>query len=153
MKNDPFHQTLALKISFNRTYQSGELNRILKKLGATLYYDVYAFDRNDKAPNWQSESYADITTFFEEQEVDAQENSDSLEISYPLATIGTEYIPVFAELVEKIATVFHSSPELNGNRITIPMLIEHCDTLSTDLLQTWGEEPGSKNLRILIETS
>ena len=150
MSDDPFHQQVCVTIEFDKTHTAGELNRKLKGLGATLHYDVYSFDRAEKGPIWQSQSLAYVDTFKDEQVVDAQESVDTLKLEYPLATLTSDYIEKFAELMTKVAQAFNTTPLLNGEPITANGFIEHCDELVTDLMETWGEEPGSEVLVIMM---
>ncbi len=153
MKEDPFHQMIDVKIIFKKPFQAGKLNRLLKGLGAKLHYDVYSFERSDEIPIWQSESFVYVSLFYEGAEVDAQDTSDSMELSYPLATIGTEYIVKFAEVMEQVSKELEGQSLLNGVAINKEGFIAHCDELATELMQEWGEEPGSETLRILIESN
>ena len=153
MSNDPFFQMVSVSINFGRVYKPGEINRIFKSIGATLHYDVYAFERNDQVPIWQSESYIYTTLMNQDAEVDAQESADCVVLNYPLATIGAEYIVKFAEVVEKLSEEFESHPVLGSRSVDKSSLISHCEKLVTRLMQEWGEEPGSETLRMLIENN
>ncbi len=153
MIDDQFHQIVSVVIPFGRVHSSGEVNRIFKTLGATLHYDVYGFDRLEKGPVWQSESYAYTVLFCQGNEVDAQEQSDSVELQYPLATIGSEYIENFAELTERVAAAFNTKAILDGKPVDKQSIISWCESLTSNLMSEWGEEPGSQTLRILIESN
>ncbi|KZM42190.1 hypothetical protein OA92_13410 [Marinomonas sp. SBI22] len=152
MIDDPFHQSVSVFIDFDKTYSSGQLNRKLKELGATLYYDVYSFKRKDKGPIWQSESLIYVVTFYDDKEVDAQDSSNRLELKYPLATLGADQITMFAKVAGNVADSFGVKPLLDGLEVTEGEIIQHCEDLVTDLMEQWGEEPGSKTLRIFIES-
>lgn len=153
MSNDQFYQLVSVMIPFGVRHSPGKINRIFKSLGATLHYDVYGFNRLEKGPIWQSESYVYTTLFLEGIEVDAQEESDSVELQYPLATIGSEYIEKFAELVERVAAAFDSEALLDGKPTNKKSIISWCENLTSNLMDEWGEEPGSQTLRMLIESS
>lgn len=152
MSDDPFFQSVSVSIPFEQEYSAGKVNRILKSLGATLYYDVYSFDRSEKGPIWQSESFAYTDLFCKGVRVDAQETSDCLELIFPLATIGSEYIGKFTELVEKCAEAFQATPLYKGEVTSKERLLSVCDNFVSRLMAEWGEEPGSESLRIMIET-
>lgn len=152
MIDDPFHQTVSVFINLDKTYTSGQLNRKVKELGAKLHYDVYSFEREDKGPIWQSESLIYVVTFNDDKEVDAQDSSNKLELQFPLATLGTEQISKFANVVTNVADAFSVKPLINGSEVTETEIVEHCDGLVTDLMETWGEEPGSETLRMIIES-
>ncbi len=153
MKDDPFHQIVSVDIELKKAYSAGGINRILKEFGAKLHYDVYSFERIDKGPIWQSESYIYVALFYKGKEVDAQETSDRIELQYPLATIGSEYISKFAEIVTNLASFFNSNPKLDSTIVDKKGLVSHCDELVTELITEWGEEPGSETLKILIESN
>ena len=101
---------------------------------------------------WQSESLIYVVTFDDDKEVDAQDSSNKLELQYPLATLGTEQISKFANVVSNVADAFSVKPLLNGSEVTEIEIVEHCDGLVTDLMETLGEEPGSETLRMIIES-
>jgi len=151
MMNDPFYQIVSIDIGLDRQYSAGEINRILKELGATLHYDVYGFERLKKGPIWQSESYVYVVLFCNNEEVDAQNAIDKIELQYPLATIGTEYISKFVDVAIKLGERFNSRTLLNGTPVDKNKLTSYCDGLVSDLMKEWGEEPGSETLRMLIE--
>lgn len=153
MTNDPFHQIVSVTVPFGKPYSPGEINRIFKSLGATLHYDIYGFDRLDQPPLWQSESYVYTALSFKNKEVDAQEVSDGVELQFPLATIGSEYIEKYADLVERLSSEFSATPHLEGKPTDRNGIISRCESLSSDLMKEWGEEPGSKTLKILIESN
>lgn len=153
MSDDQFHQIVSVLVHFGKLHSPGEVNRIFKTLGAKLHYDVYGFDRLEKGPVWQSESYAYITLFRDQNEVDAQDSSDSVELQYPLATIGSEYIEKFADLAVRVAEAFNTQPKINGETVDRQSIISLCEDLASDLMSEWGEEPGSRTLRILIESN
>ncbi|MCG7928912.1 MAG: hypothetical protein N0E44_02535 [Candidatus Thiodiazotropha lotti] len=151
MTNDPFHQIVSVFVVLGKQYSSGEINRIMKESGATLHYDVYGFERAEKGPVWQSESYIYVALFCDGNEVDAQESVDKIELQYPMATIGSEYISKFADTVVNLSSQFDVDLILDGKPIDKSELIAHCENLATELMREWGEEPGSETLRILIE--
>ncbi|QEM82666.1 hypothetical protein [Halomonas binhaiensis] len=152
MNSDEFHQSVSVFIDLPKEFSPGEINRLLKSNGATLDYDVYSFYRQEEGPIWQSESIVQIRLFHSEKEVDAQGIVDRIELEYPLATIDSSYINEFARLTSLLTKTFDGVATLNGNSVTKDGLISYCDTLVSDLMETWGEEPGSKNLRIMIES-
>lgn len=150
--NDEFHQCVSVVVELPRVYSSGEANRVLKSIGATLNYDVYSFYRKENGPAWQSEIIVQLKLFCSGKPVGAQEPIDRIELEYPLATLDSCYINEFANLVDKISSEFEGDAALYGKKVTGNEVIVHCDKLSSDLMESWGEEPGSKNLRIIIES-
>jgi len=152
MTNDPFHQMISVELKLEKQYSSGEVNRIMKEAGATLYYDVYGFERPEKGPVWQSESYIYVTLFFNSKEVDAQECANKIKLQYPMATIGSEYISKFANTVALLSSHFDVPITLDGKHTDKNGLIYYCENVVTELMNEWGEEPGSEALRMLIET-
>lgn len=151
MTNDPFHQIISIFLELEEKYPSGHINRVMKETGATLHYDVYGYDRTDKGPVWQSESYIYVALFCNGHGVDAQSSVDKIELQYPLATIGSEYISKFADTAIELASELNCRLLLNGEEIDRNALITYCENMATELMSEWGEEPGSETLRILIE--
>ncbi|UWQ03520.1 hypothetical protein K3X44_15485 (plasmid) [Aliiroseovarius crassostreae] len=151
LKKDPFHQEIEVSIRLSARQEPGTLNRILKSLGAILHYDVYSFPRSSPGPNWQSENLASVYLFCDGKEVDAQEKVDQIQLRYPLATIGAEHVNSFASLVAKLSNAPQAEATLDGRVVDADGIVQHCDGLASDLMEQWGEEPGSKSLRVLIE--
>ncbi len=151
MNDDAFHQQVKIHLPCQKAIESGQMNRIMKELGAKLYYDTYAFPRFENGPNWQSETYAGVHLFYDGSEVSAQDSIDTILLVYPLATIGSEYMVPFVKLTKKLASAFDCKLVLNDSLVSSKDILLHCEKLASDLMQNWGEEPGSKYLRILIE--
>lgn len=151
MKNDPFHQIVSVFLELGERYSSGAINRIMKETGATLHYDVYSFERAEKGPVWQSESYVYIALFCDENEVDAQDSADKIELQYPMATISSEFILKFVDVAVDLSSQFNASLTFDGKPIGRSELVSYCEGLATSLMSEWGEEPGSKSIRVLIE--
>lgn len=129
----------------------GALNRTLRELGATLDYDVYNFDRIGKYPIWQSESFAMIDLFKSGQRVDPQSATDEIRVSYPMATIPSNYIVKFVDVVFALATRLETRVLFGEKAVNVHELVTELDKIVTFLLEEWGEEPGSESLAIMIE--
>ena len=149
---DIYHQIVSIILKFDTPYSSGHLNRQLKELGATLHYDVYSIERKKPCPIWQSESLVFIQTYLNNKQTDAQESCDTLVLEYPLATLGSENISEFANTAENFSRKFNTNLLLNNIIVTKLDIIKHCEELATDLLENFGEEPGSESLAIMIES-
>lgn len=150
---DEFYQMIDVELKIPEVLSSGKLNRILKEHGAKLSYDVYSFDRNEEGFDWQSESYLHCRLYMDEREVDAQESVNKLVLSYPLATIGSEYISLFAKKIEALSNEFGATVYLDSRAVSTSDLISYCEDCVTSLMENFGEEPGSKTLAILIESN
>ena len=57
----------------------------------------------------------------------------------------------FADAAVSLASKFDASLLFDGKAIDRNALLAHCEGLATELMNEWGEEPGSENLRVLIE--
>ena len=141
-----FHEMIDIHFELGDKFSAGKINRLLKELGATLHYDVYSFERQEPHPVWQSSHFAAIDLLIDDEEVDAQDGCDAIRLSYPLATIGSEYVSRFVNLVYALATKLECAPMFEGVRITQEELIEYCEGCITELMEKWGEEPGSETL-------
>ena len=150
---DPFCQEIIVQVILKEVNSAGQVNRILKSAGAKLFYDVYGFERADIAPEWQSECFADVHLYLDGETVDARDSVDRVDLIYPMASIGTEYIQKFCTLVDDIALRFEATAKVDGNEISGRDLLSYLDVVATQIMTDWGEEPGSKALAILIETS
>ena len=152
MSTDPFHQMVSVLFPLDRALSPGAVNRVMKSLGATLHYDVYGFDRDDEHPIWQSGSYVYVSLLREGKEVNAQDDCDAIELRYPLATVSSEYVSRFVDVVNKLESQLAVKPRIGGHVVNGDLVASHCEALVTELMQEWGEEPGSKQMRVLIET-
>lgn len=151
--NNDFYEAVYVKIELPEKMHSGKLSRILKSLGATLDYDIYSFYRKDEYPEWQSDIYMMLKLSHNNREVDAQDNADSISLDYPMASIGTEYISRFANKAFEISAALDGKVTLEQKVISKTELVDYLDGIAGRLLAEWGEEPGSKNLAIMVENS
>lgn len=150
--SDKYFQQVSITLKLNKEISGGTLNRVIKSYGAKLSYNVYAFERLDSFPNWQSECFAYVKLEKSGNEVDAQEGCDSIILNYPMATIDSSNISVFSNLVIDLskaldAEVF-SDLGLIESKIS---LVDYLDSVSSKLMSETGEEPGSEILRMMIE--
>lgn len=148
-----FYEEVAVTLALAEAVSAGRLNRILRDLGATLYYDVYSFDRPDKHPRWQSEAFASVDLTLNGERADAQDGADTIRVSYPLATVPSTFIGPYVELVYTLADRLDGVPvHYDGRPITAPELTVELERMVTELMTEWGEEPGSQTLVMMIES-
>ena len=150
---DCFRQEVPFQILLRQPLAAGSLNVVMKTVGMQLFYDTYAMPREGDGIPWQSDTYANVDTFLGGQRSDAQDGCDRLVVSYPLATIDARYIPKFAELLEKLSAATQGELEYEGQTVTGSQVEQVLRRQATLLMEEWGEEPGSKELRVLIETN
>lgn len=151
-KADPFRQEVPFDVVPSRVLSAGELNTSFKSLGMKLFYDVYAMLRDDEVPNWQSDAYASVDLYLHGESVDAQDGCDRIVVSYPLATIDSCYVPRFADLLASLAIAVDGKIVHDGEAVGRDQVVAVLNRWASDLMENWGEEPGSRNLRIIIET-
>lgn len=153
--NDDFCEEIAVELRLGRLVPPGELNRQFKTAGFKLYYDVYAMPRPDPSPHpkWQSEHSVDVELSVGTEEVDAQEFCDTIRLAYPLATIDSSLIDHFLETVAEVRSRLGGELWRDGEKITLSELSECLTDAVSKLLTEWGEEPGSKDLRVMIMNS
>lgn len=152
-KVDPFHQEVSFQVIPSKRLNAGELNAAMKSVGMDLYYDVYAMPRDGEVAEWQSETYANVDLYLGGKSADAQEGCDLIVVSYPLATIDSSYISRFGELIVAVSGAVCGRIEYDGKPMGRDAVIDVLTQCATDVMENWGEEPGSKELRVLIETS
>ena len=140
---------IVLRLASPRS--AGVLNRILRDAGATLSYDVYNFDRVDKHPVWQSESFAHVELLADGKGVDPQDAADEVRLVYPMATIPSSFILTFVDLVFLLADRLAAAVLADGQVVAHDDLLAELDQITTSLMEAWGEEPGSESLAIMIE--
>tara|TARA_Y100000034_G_scaffold129692_1_gene186638 strand:- start:557 stop:1024 length:468 start_codon:yes stop_codon:yes gene_type:complete len=146
------HQEKSIEIELAESVNSGQANRLFREFGATLSYDVYSFDLPQKeVEDWQSESLLYITLKNRNCEVDAQNDFDTIVASFPLATRPSSDQLKALNKVQEIAEKFNGKASYMGNEFVIGNVQTDWDMCNDFLLKEWGEEPGSKSLRIMIE--
>lgn len=150
---EEFYEEIEVELRLKARISSGELNRKLKEAGARLFYDVYGFERQDEVPAWQSDCFMDVMLFIDGAEVDAQDGADRIVLSYPLASIGAEYISIFAEKIQLLAHLFEAEIYLENQLATKLEIVSYCDKCVSEIFDSWGEEPGSESLVIYIESN
>jgi hypothetical protein len=143
------HEEKSLEIALPTRVNAGAGNRKLREIGATLYYDVYAFDAPD-AREWQSETLLDLDLFLDESEVDAQEDFNRIVAKYPFASRPSSDQAIAIELVYQIADSFDATVRYNGVPMSPRDVQADWDTCSDYLMKEWGEEPGSQELARMI---
>ena len=153
--DDVFHERVSIAIRLGRTAPPGELNQQMKGLGFTLDYDVYSMPRPESAPyaNWESRQLAVVYLYKDGNEVDAQDECDTVELRYPLATINSAHVEPFLRTLEATHARLGGSLLLSNAPTTVEAVSQHITQCITDLLENWGEEPGSKSLRRMIMES
>jgi hypothetical protein len=144
------HEQKEVIVSLPEIIQAGKGNRILRELGATLHYDVYSFEAQ-KSEIWQSESLLYLRLRENETEVDAQENFNEIRIIYPLATRPSSDQSAALSLINKIVSSFKGSTSYQGQSYNSDLVQRDWDSCNDYLLKEWGEESGSKSLRMMIE--
>lgn len=154
MTND-FFEEIPIELRLGREASPGEVNRALRSLGFHLNYDVYSLARPGSGPHpkWQSENIAEVELLRNGKEVDAQDPCDTIRFIYPLATIDSSMINPFVKAVSDTMSTLRCSLFHDNIAIDVDTLSQHLTKCATDLLQKWGEEPGSKTLRLMIMRS
>jgi len=144
------HESKDIFVSLPEMIDAGKANRIFRELGATLHYDVYSFEA-EKSENWQSESILYIELRAKGKEVDAQEDFDEIHISYHLATRPSSDQTLALEKISKIIKGFSGDASYQGKKFNPDDVQNDWDSCNNYLLKEWGEEPGSSELRRMIE--
>jgi len=150
--DDRFHEEEIIRLKLGRVVTPGELNRVLKGLKFKLFYDVYGMESCD-GEDWQSETYVDVEILFRGDETDAQGECDELRLAYPLARVDSSYIEKFADLCEVLKLKLGGELFLNNDKTNHKGILDYFTQCVSELMEEWGEEPGSKGLAFLIESS
>ena len=140
----PFEIVLPARVS------AGLGNRKFRELGATFYYDVYAFDA-PCSPGWQSDTVLNIDLYLETAEVDAQEDFDRIVATYPFASRPSSDQASAIELVMRIAAAFDGAVNYKGEKMSPEQVQADWDNCTNYLMKEWGEEPGTEELARMIQ--
>jgi hypothetical protein len=128
-----------------------ELWPILKDLRFSLDNDVFALDRPGKIPPWQSRSIVSVHILRGDKEVyDEHGQWDRLKLSYLMATLPPETLPIFVETASALADRLRLSLHYRSEVVIkeqLPTKLEEC---VAELRQHVGE-PGSKEVAAAIE--
>ncbi len=144
------HESKKLILVLPEKIEAGKANRLFRELGADLHYDVYSFKAEHAEP-WQSESLLYIDLKVNGVKVDAQEDFDQIDAIYLFATRPSSDQGKVLYLLEKIIEKFDAKCEYDGKKFDPIEVQKDWDSVNDFLLKEWGEEPGSKSLRIMIE--
>ncbi|MBT9556714.1 MAG: hypothetical protein IV100_11840 [Myxococcales bacterium] len=149
---DDFYEEIPVELHLGREASPGEINRVLRSLGFRLHYDVYALPRPGPGPhpNWQSENVVEVEMIRAGVEVDAQDPCDTIRMIYPLATIDSPLIDTFLKALHDVSEAFGCALRLDGSTVELDDVSNYLTDCVSQLLQKWGEEPGSKSLRAMI---
>ncbi len=144
------YETEVFSIKLRGEVEPGKGNRVFRELGATLYYDVYGFPAKS-AENWQSDSLLAVRLLRSNVEVSAHEAFDTVELTYFFATSPSSVQQSALDLVENTAAQFGGRITYRDTDYDREGVLDHWDQQSSELLREWGEEPGSFELRRMIE--
>ncbi|WP_147393157.1 hypothetical protein [Paracoccus siganidrum] len=143
-----FYEAVPVEVGLPAEIKPGNLNRILKTLGATLSYDTYSFDRDDIYPPWQSDIYAILNLSRSGSLVDAQDVVDCIVAEYPMASIGSEFIVRFAGKVFEISDALNGTVVMDGLKVTKDELIGNLDGVAGRLLSERGKSLEVRHLQL-----
>ena len=144
------HEMKEIELQLDTAVNPGSANRVLRSLGFALHYDIYSYD-SPGPNNWQSESLLYVSLFLDTEEVDAQSRFDRIVFHYPFATRASSDQPIALDLVESVAKETGADILYNGSRYIREATQSDWDECAAFLLREWGEEPGSLELRRMIE--
>ncbi|MGY0219497.1 hypothetical protein ACWJJH_19265 [Endozoicomonadaceae bacterium StTr2] len=143
------HESKEIVIKLPQEIPAGLGNRLLRELGATLYYDVYSFD-SPTNKIWQSDSILDVELFSKEKEVDAQDNFDEIRLTYLFASRPSSDQKKALGIAQDVITTFKGIATYNGQSFSKESVQTDWDSCTDYLLKEWGEEPGSESLAVMI---
>jgi len=144
------HETKKFIVKLPEKVQAGKANRLFREIGATLHYDVYSFKADHSEP-WQSDSLLNIDLKLNNNEVDAQDDFDQIDVVYMFAYRPSSDQTKSIGLLEKIIDTFGGSCTYDGELFDYDRVQKDWDSANDFLMKEWGEEPGSESLRIMIE--
>ena len=144
------HELKEIEITLPETIDTGKANRLFRELGATLFYDVYAFEA-EETEIWQSESLLCITLSKDGIKVDAQDDFNHITAEYLLATRPSNDQLKALNLITKIISKFNGTATYQGAPFNKDTVQKDWDNCNNYLLKEWGEQPGSESLRVMIE--
>jgi hypothetical protein len=143
------HESKSVSLHLPRIWSAGEGNIIFKKLGATLFYDVYSFEA-EAFDEWQSETLAGVQQYLVSVESDAFDNFDKIELEYLLASRPSSDIDKFLSLVAQLKKEFDGRVYYNGVESSLDEIRSDFVACVDYLMKEWAEEPGSRGLAIMI---
>ncbi|MBQ0806994.1 MAG: hypothetical protein KBT55_03395 [Porticoccus sp.] len=144
------HEEKEIAISLDQIIAAGQGNRLFRELGAKLHYDVYDFPASS-FENWQSESLLHVKLLFDGKEVNAQENFNGISLLYPFSVRPSSDQQKALNLINQIIAKFDGIATYKNQDFSVGCVQSDWDSCNDFLLKEWGEEPGSKSLRIMIE--
>lgn len=144
------HEEKEIAIRLPDLIEAGKGNRLFRELGASLHYDIYDFPVGDY-DSWQSKSLLHIRLFNRGKEVDAQEDFDEIRAVYPFADRPSSNQHLALDLIQRLISAFAGEATYQGEAFEKQKVLKDWDACNDFLLKEWGEEPGSKSLRVMIE--
>lgn len=156
-----FHERQVVELRASSPRSRIDLHHFLLGIGFTSEDDYYYLDRREPVPQWQSRSLVSVDVLRAGEPVDETEDDvhdgettdwDSLSVGYLLATLPPRCIDEAVASIDAVATHYGLEILHQGAREDASGLRRKWMALA-DWLRENHAEPGSEDLRILIEMS
>lgn len=154
MDLDKLHEEEIALLGSPRRRPMQELRRELRSNGFALYDDVWSLDRTDAVPAWQHGSIVEIDILKDGHEVyDDDVEWDAVRLRYLFASLPRDFIAEFIDVVRKLSRSLSLAVTVNRKSIDEDELTEYFEQCAEELLDEFGEYPGSESLAIFIQST
>ena len=153
MSFELLHESESVYLVGNEQRKYTDLHNVLRCLGFSLHGDVFSLDRTDQIPPWQHDAIAEVHVLRYGVEIYDEDGWDCLILDYLFASLPETCVPVFIDVVFKVANALKLQPRVGLNLIDRVWLEQRFAACSSDLMAEYAEVAGSEELAILIAES
>ena len=155
MDYEKLHEVEVVTLRSESPRPLSELLPIFTSQGFTLHDDVVSLDRGDQVPPWQHAAVVEVECQLEGQEVFGFDEGewDAVLLKYLFASLPYQFVDQFIDVVDAISKRLGLQPEFHGRLVDRESLKEEFDRIRNELILETGEEAGSEQLAILIQST
>ena len=155
MDYEKLHEVEVVTLRSESPRPLSELLPIFTSQGFTLHDDVVSLDRGDQVPPWQHAAVVEVECQLEGQEVFGFDEGewDAVLLKYLFASLPYQCVDQFIDVVDAISKRLGLQPEFHGRLVDRESLKEEFDRIRNELILETGEEAGSEQLAILIQST
>jgi len=147
------HEIETVSLVLGRRVAVKDLSQAFLERGFTEVDDFFTLSRTDACPAWQIDSIITAQFLLSSEQVDLDSSCDSIRFDYLLASLPSDFIPVFIGAIRGFAESFGGELRHRNERVYADRLLELFGSYVRDIDAEVAEQPGSELLAILIEQS
>ena len=156
------HEREDVLILLPAPLRPSEVEQMLRRIGGVPHDDFVEFPRTDEIQVWQTatittvslySSDRELNHYFDDPDHEDLPECDRLQLKFLMATVPSEIVASFLDLVEEVQQSSGGRIEHEGRQISSDELRCLFESYMEDLAEELAEVPGSEFLAITIAES